>query len=65
MVALCWRGGQWWWHSGDWVVFAIGLLGFWWGFSFLLFFLKFGFLVLVGFWWAMGSDGVVASGGGD
>ena len=45
-----------WWVVGCLVVFAMGLLGFWWV---LFCFFYFGFLVLVGFWWVEGSGGVV------
>ena len=52
-----------WWVVGCLVVFAMGLLGFWWVlfcFCFVcLFVFFFWFLVLVGFWWVEGSGGVV------
>ena len=39
-------GEQWWWHGGDWVVFAMGLLGF------------FFFFFNLGFWfqWDLGRQ---------
>ena len=54
-----WCGGI---GGGDWVVwffFLMGLLGFGWGFFFFFFFFLFRFLVPVGFWWVVGSGGVV------
>ena len=29
LVGLGQCGGQWWWLNGDWIVFAMSLLGFW------------------------------------